>query len=67
MAFRLNGQSLTFCIHVDIGAEVTITLENLYTKIGSSKLQSVDKELKVLAMTVLLVRKATWDIFRRIK
>ena len=40
----LNAQSLTFCINT--GEEVTVIPENIYIRIGSPKLESVDKALK---------------------
>ena len=44
MALRLNGRSFTFCI--DTGAEVIDIPENIYTRIGSPKLEPVVKALK---------------------
>ena len=44
VALRLNGQSFIFCI--ETGAEVTVIPENIYTKIGSPKLEPIVKALK---------------------
>ena len=44
VALHLNSRSFLFCI--DTGAEVTVIPENIYTKIGSPKLESAVKALK---------------------
>ena len=43
MTLRLNGQSMFF--YIDTGAEVTVILEKIYTKIGSPELKTLDKTL----------------------
>ena len=44
VTLRLNGQAAFFCI--DIGAEVAVILEKIYTKIGSLELKTLDKTFK---------------------
>ena len=64
MTLRLNGQLTFFCM--DTGAEVTVILKKIYTKIGSPELKTLDTTLKGPGRDTSVVKDSLWVTFRRV-